>query len=172
MQRRGQTIVEAMVAVSLLIIGFLGIISLINRSIGLNRVVADNYTATYLAAEGIEVVKSLVDSNFIQGTPWFTGFESCTGSCEWEVQYDTSWEDASTRPVNYSGRFLNYETTSALYSYSPFGEPTPFRRRVMVVLGGAGNNEITVRSFVEWRSRGGSLSSIELEDHFYNWYAP
>src|SRR5688572_13216996 len=103
MRRDGQTIVEAMVAVSLLVVGFLGMITLINRSIGLNRVVSDNYTATYLAAEGIEVVKNLLDRNFIAGSPWFTGFESCAAPsmCNWEVQYDTTW-DAPRQPTNYT----------------------------------------------------------------------
>lgn len=172
MQRQGQTIVEAMVAVSLLIIGFLGIISLINRSIGLNRVVADNYTATYLAAEGVEVVKSLIDRNFVQGNPWFTGFEACTSNCVWEVEYDTSWESASSRPTAYAARPLYYNPATMFYSYDPFGEQTPFMRRITVTLGGAGNSEMTVHSEVQWRTRGGSLSSLDLEDHFYNWYGP
>lgn len=170
MRREGQTIVEAMVAVSLLIIGFLGTIILINRSIGLNRVVTDNYTATYLAAEGIEVTKNLIDSNFVQGAAWFTGFESCTITCEWEVQYDTSWEDPTSRPVSYTARPLYYNPSTGLYAHDPFGQQTSFTRRVTVELAGAGNNEIIVHSIVEWRPRGGGTASIDLEDHFFNWY--
>jgi len=169
-RRGGQTIVEAMVAISLLIVGFLGIITLINRSIGLNRVVSDNYTATYLASEGIEVVKNLVDGNFIQNQPFFNGFASCTSGCDWEVQYDTTWA-AANRPVAYSARLLSYDSTSHLYSYnSAFGEPTAFTRKVSVLLGGPQDNELTVHSVVTWKTRGGGQSTVDLEDHFYNWF--
>ncbi len=172
--RGGQTIVEAMVAVSLLVIGFLGMITLINRSIGLNRVVADNYTATYLAAEGIEVVKNMVDSNFLQNT-WFQHFDTMgcisISGCSWEVQYDTSWEPGHT-PAQYSSRPLYFNTTTGLYAYAPFGDRTSFTRRVVVTFRGPENNEMIVHSIVEWRTRGGSLSSLDLEDHFYNWYNP
>jgi hypothetical protein len=169
MRRSGQTIVESMVAISLLIIGFLGMIILINRSIGINRVVTDNYTATYLAAEGIEVTKNLIDGNFVQGSPWFSGFSSCTSGCDWEVQYDTTW-DPGHQPVAYGARPLYYNPANGLYAYDAFGQQTSFTRRVHVTLEGAGNNEISVHSIVMWHPRGGGTAQIDLEDHFFNWY--
>src|SRR3989344_7355701 len=84
MRRSGQALVEVMVAVSILTVGFLGIVGLLSRALALNRVVADNYTATYLAAEGIEITKNIVDGNVVQGQPWNSGggVSNCTGSVE------------------------------------------------------------------------------------------
>lgn len=164
-----------MIAISLLLVGFLGTITLINRSVGLTRVVADSYVATYLAAEGIEVVKSMIDSNYLAERAFFEGFQRCVGltPCEWEVQYDTSWEDL---PVPSAGsgreRKLWYDPISGAYTYSPFGTETPFTRRVTVRLEGEGAREIQVVSRVEWRARGGGLSAATLEDRFYDWYLP
>ena len=59
--RRGQTLVEALVALSILTVGFVGIIVLLTRSFQLNRTTANDTQATYLAAEGIEVAKNLID---------------------------------------------------------------------------------------------------------------
>ena len=164
--RRGQTMIEAMIAMSLLVIGFLGVIALLNRSVGVNRVVADNISATYLAAEGVEVVKNMLDGNYIQGRPFFTHFASCA-PCVWEVQHDTDWDNP---PRAYAARRLWYNGATGFYSQQAFGEETPFTRRVEVRLGGPNNNELVVRSVVDWRGRGGGQSSVDIEDRFYNWF--
>jgi len=60
---RAQLLIEALVALGILTSSFLGILGLISQSISLNRAIADQYTASYLAAEGIEIVKNVVDQN-------------------------------------------------------------------------------------------------------------
>jgi len=53
-RNNGQLIIEMIVAVSLLMIGLLGIFAVLSQSLGLNRVAANQYIAAHLAAEGIE----------------------------------------------------------------------------------------------------------------------
>ena len=53
--------VEAMVAMSVIVIGLLGVFALSSNSISLNRVAADRYIAVNLANEGIELVKNLIE---------------------------------------------------------------------------------------------------------------
>ena len=50
-----------MVAITVLTVGFLGISSLLSQSLALNRVTTNEITATYLASEGIEIAKNLID---------------------------------------------------------------------------------------------------------------
>ncbi len=166
--RSGQSIVEAMIAISLLLVGFLGTITLINRSVGLTRVVADTYVGTYLAAEGIEVTKSLIDANYIADRPFSDGFALCATKCDWEMQYDSTWE--AGRPADYVGKTFWYDPTNGRYSYDPFGTETTFTRKVTVALGGPTGNQLTVTSRVEWKARGGGTSAVTLEDRFYDWY--
>lgn len=166
--RSGQSLVEAMIAISLLLVGFLGTITLINRSVGLTRVVADSYVGTYLAAEGIEVTKSLIDANYIAARPFHDGFEGCDTTCDWEMESDATWE--SGRPAEYVGRTFWYDPIQRLYSYAPFGTETSFTRKVSVTLTGATAKELIVVSRVEWRARGGGKSSVVVEDHFYDWF--
>ncbi len=166
--RSGQSLVEALIAISLLLVGFLGTITLINRSIGLTRVVADSYVGTYLAAEGIEVTKSLIDSNYIAGRPYYEGFQACASTCDWELDADTTWERRPT-PFVSPGRTLWYDPNVRSYSYLQTGIETTYRRKVSVTLTGPNAKEIVVISRVEWRARGGGDSSVTLEDHFYDW---
>ena len=68
----GQVLIEAMVAISIVTVGLLGIFSVLSRSLSLNRTVADNYVAANLAAEGIEI--SLM-AMFLKSktAPWYLG---------------------------------------------------------------------------------------------------
>lgn len=154
----GQVLVEALVAVSILTVGLLGILTLFARSLSLNRVISDNYTATYLAAEGIEVVKNLIDVNRIQGRAWNANFSDG----DFEVEYSTSALPLSSN----QDRFLRYDPSTHHYSYSGSTQ-TNFRRSVSIAL--VGSEELKVNSTVDWTTRGGGSFTINLEDHFYNW---
>ncbi|MFH0890868.1 MAG: hypothetical protein V1856_02455 [Candidatus Liptonbacteria bacterium] len=156
--RKGQALVEALVAMGVLSIGFMGIFQLLSQSLALNRVVSDNYVASYLAGEGIEIIKNIIDSNIIAGgaSNWKSGLAA--GS--YEVQYD------SVAPSGNQNRNLNYNPTTHLYGYGP-GRQTGFRR--VVIIESLNNREMRVRSRVTWSARGGGSSQVEAEDHFYNW---
>jgi len=56
-----------MIALSILVFSFLGLWGLLARSYAITRIVSDDYIGTYLAAEGIEIVKNLIDYN-VNGT--------------------------------------------------------------------------------------------------------
>lgn len=156
--RQGQALVELMVAVSVLVVGFLSITSLLSRSLALNRVIAENYTATYLASEGIEVVKNLIDANIVQKLPWNNSF----ANGDYELDYRTILGNLQQS----QGRKLSFDPTSHRYSYG-VGGPTPFIRTVNINL--ISPNEIRVISTVNWISRGNATFSVKLEDHFFNW---
>lgn len=167
--RSGQSLVEAMIAISLLLIGFLGTITLINRSVGLTRVVADTYVGTYLASEGIEVTKNLIDANYIANRNFNNGFALCVNGCDWELENDTTWENKPPQPYT-TGTAFTFDPFTGRYSYANSGIATTFKRKVTVTLKGSTGNEISVVSRVDWKARGGGISSVSLEDHFFNWY--
>ena len=152
----GQVLVEAIVAISLLTVGFLAVFSLLGRSLSLNRATVQSYIATYLAAEGIEVARNIVDTNGIQKRAWNDGF----GNDDYETEYN------SNSFTQNQGRFLSYDPSTRLYSY---GGPiqTPFKRVIRINLIGA--DEIRVNSIVTWTGVGGGNFQVNLEDHFMNW---
>jgi Prokaryotic N-terminal methylation motif len=177
--RRGQTLVEALIALSILTTGMIGITTLLTKSFQLNRTTSDDTQATYLAAEGIEVAKSLIDHDVYEQLSgdnaygWGTCFGLGPGEAGYyELAYDTI-DDATTpcpaRSLVPLSDTLYFNPTTDLYSYNSFGAtPTDFIRNVKVT-DSADGNELDVQSIVTWTNEGLS-NTITLEDHFYDWY--
>ncbi len=163
-----------MIAISLLTVGFIGIAALLSQSLYLTRVISDQTTATYLASEGIELAKNLIDHDVYMhlaglGTGWGTCFNiSNPGTTEIELDYTSL--DCSK--AYFAGDFLQFDPVTGLYGYSsdlPAADnpiPTKFTREIDINLQG---NEITVNSKVRWNTGAFTSQSVNLEDHFYNW---
>ncbi|MEK7554693.1 MAG: hypothetical protein AAB518_01765 [Patescibacteria group bacterium] len=62
---RGDSMIEMLVAISIVAVSLVGILSLVGRSFALNRLTTEQYVATYLAAEGMELVKNLFDHSYL-----------------------------------------------------------------------------------------------------------
>ena len=147
----GYLLIEVMVAVSLLTIGFLGILRLSSNAIGLNKVVSDQFIANYLAMEGIEVVKNIVDAK-----PWGQGLNNGN----FEISYN------SLALENNDQRYIKFDHNIGRYNYQA-GIETPFIRTIYIDI--LSSNEIKVNSIVSWIGRGGAKFDINLENHFFNW---
>ena len=153
---KGYILIESIIGVSIAIVGILGILNLLSRSTSLNRVISNQFVGNYLAAEGIEITKNLIDANIIQRKPWNQGLIS--GS--FEVDYlSPTLEPNQSRPIL-------FDSISNRYSYQT-GNSTTFTRTINIQL--IGSEEIKVNSIVKWTSRGGGQFESNLEDHFFNW---
>jgi hypothetical protein len=173
--KKGQMLIEAVIALSVLTVGFLGMFALLSESLGLNRVISDNYIGTYLAGEGIEVVKNIIDHNTIlraggAAIPWNNGLG---GDGCYEVSYDTQSlsqpfvsGNCGVAAAMASAHNLLFQPGQNLYSYSG-SQATNFKRLVRVQLVGA--DAVKVNSVVSWVTRGGGAFSVDAEDHFFNW---
>ena len=153
--KKGQLLIESGIAISILVIGLLGIFGLLSRSLSLNNVISSQYIASNLASEGVEVVKNLIDANIIQFRPWNQGIS--TGS--YEVVYNSQALEPN------QNRFLLFDSSDNTYNYQN-GQPTFFKR--VIEIENIGADEIRVNSKVNWQIKGGSYS-INAEDHFFNW---
>lgn len=170
--RKGQTVVEAIVAIMLLTTGFLGAVALLSRSFFLNRVVTDETKATYLASEGIEVVKSLIDHDIYQGIVgngpgWVNPAPlPCCAAGTYRVDYQsialTPYPFPQAAPT-----FLRFDPTVNAYNYVG-SVTTGFNRWVVITYPNPG--EVSVVSRVEWRTGPITSQNVILEDHFYNWH--
>ncbi|HEX4104216.1 MAG TPA: hypothetical protein VHZ04_01925 [Candidatus Paceibacterota bacterium] len=180
----GQSIIEAMIAMGILTIGFLGIAALLVRSFQISRTTSDDVTATYLASEGIEVMKNILDHDVYAIPPagaslgWGTctdtsGTTHCTESGAYKADYESAVPQEIGGPgaVCFSGAapsadfILNFDAASGAYGYAAGGTPSKFARCIQFTHNG---EEITVNSIVDWTTNG-IAESLNLEDHFYNW---
>lgn len=154
--RSGQMMVEAMVSITIVVIGLMGIFSLTSRSLSLNQVITSQYVASNLSAEGIEIIKNILDKNAIQRRPWNEG----VAPGEYEVDY------TSESLSGFSSRTLNFDPGNGFYSYVA-GNTTSYLRKV--IIDQISPDELSVRSIVDWTTRDGGAFQIITEDHFFNW---
>lgn len=156
-KNKGYVLIEAIIAITIAVVGLLGIFSLLSRSLSLNRVVADRFVASYLAAEGIEIVKNLIDNNILAGKPWNAGLANGT--------YEADYADTGLVPD--TKRFININSETGAYGYSEL-VPT-LMKRAIAVRASADGEQITVGSRVDWTTRGGGKFDIYLEEHLFHW---
>lgn len=155
---RGQLIIEAMIAITLLSVGLLGLFTLLTRAYSMQQRMADRYVATYLAAEGIELVKNQLDTNVIQKRAWNEGY-TVNGD------YGMDFLGAVLNPA-LATQPLKFDSASGLYNYQT-GNNTSYRRALSITNVTA--DEIRIVSKVTWSDKNGKPAEIVLEDHFYNW---
>lgn len=153
--RKGHLLIEAAIALSILMLALGGIFAFISQSLALIKVVESQHLASFLAAEGIEVVKNIIDTNVINFRAWNNGISN--------GKYEVIFNSESLE--SYQDRFLLFDGLSKTYNYS-IGEQTPFRR--MIIIKNIGSDQAQVNSLVRWRIRDANYE-INLEDHFLNW---
>ena len=158
-KNKGYFLIELIIAISVLTIGFMGFLTLVSRSISTNRVISDYLTANYLAAEGIELIKNVIDTNYLRGNLWYDDGVGGQLIGDYEMDYNDGI------PKSLSGGFLLYDSTNYFYNYD-IGSATPFKRTITISYPNIG--QMKVKSKVEWASRGG-IKEIYLEDYFFDW---
>ena len=67
------TLIETLVAISLLTVGTVGAFTLIQKTIAFTSVVSSQLQASYLSQEGIEIVRNIRDTNYLKGENWNEG---------------------------------------------------------------------------------------------------
>lgn len=178
MGRQGSFLIETIVSLTLVTVGLLGLVALLTRSLVLNDNVKNRFIAATLAAEGIEVIKNIIDSGIAQGRGW----GQIDNGVYLRVAYDSNSGSIANNRINsfndkpsLSEGDLNQLFGSVenlrldnrgIYNYSG-GETTIFKR-ILRVKSDGNNNTMTVNSYVRWSSRGFG-QTINVEDRFYNW---
>ena len=172
--RSGNSILEAVVAVSILVVALVGIMQLTARSLKANELVADHFIAAQLAGEGIELVRNFLDGKQTDGVQW-KDLEGYLFTGAYEMSADTL-----TTPVRKGDLFwrsitkLTFDSIGPIYSYT-YGDETKFTRTILVewgdectTLSGTEYASVTVRSIVSWLARGESVTST-VADRFASW---
>lgn len=163
---KGQLLIESMIGISIVIVGLLGILALLSRSISANRIVGGQFIGNYLAAEGIEITKNIIDADWMKGGAWNDDYLQYG---DFEIDYQTQTFQSGAFPS--SARTFNNNPLyfdNNLYNYNGSGKQTNFTRKITLKLSSDGN-KIQVNSIVKWTTRGGGEFNVNLEDHFFDW---
>ena len=153
--KRGFTLLEIIVTVSLISIGLTSIVALTTHIMIFSSFNSSKLIAAYLAQEGIEIVRNIRENNWLAEDNWRNGLD--VG--EWEADYhDTYLSD------NYDGDYLNIDS-NGFYSYSS-GQRTKFQRKITIRDIDTHSFKVTVEIF--WKERGKNHSLVASEI-LYNW---
>lgn len=163
-KQHGYLLIEAMVAMGVLTTSVLGIFALMSQSIKFTRVIDDQYVGTYLAAEGVELTKNLLDTNTLSGGAWNAGGFASAGCYEIDVNSDMlPGVGCPETPLKLKNQVYSYDPTGATTGFSRSVDITP----IIDPVDGTTQDGVQVVSTVKWA---GGASSIVLEDKFYNWH--
>ena len=171
--KKGFTLVEALVAITILTVGILSGLILTSRSLYSVSIIQDRLRAAMLAQEGIELVREIRDTNFVsriegEDVAWDSGL----GSGKYIIESHAGDSDSiNLIPLTDSDAAdelpkLKFNDSTHLYSYSS-GQESPFFR--MIIIEKINDSELKIQSIVKWRSKNVQFEII-VEDHLYNWF--
>lgn len=179
MNNKSFTLIEVVIAISLLTIGLLAVYNVIQQTIVFASLSTSRLGAAYLAQEGIEIVRNIRDSNWLENrsvaTSWDEGLTGCSAGCEADYTTPTALDPIL---ISYDGgRFLYIDiddidgdgfTNFYRYIDSPGSNdiPTKFKRKIMIMPDGLDILEVTVK--VSWEERG-RPHNITAQENLYNW---
>jgi len=191
---KGFTIIELIISIFILSIAVVGIFNAFSVMVILTADTSDRLTATYLAQEGMEIVRNIRDANWLKmdanpssGYTWvdglFVGATCSTAGCE--ADYRTNGTVAYPL-VSYgsSGRYL-YINTSGFYDYTNTGTLTKLKRKIKIEPVTDYIIKVTVE--VSWNKKAtilnpcnppntcsantcGASNCITAQETLYNWY--
>jgi Tfp pilus assembly protein PilV len=96
-QTSGFTVAEVVIAIVILILGIAGSIELVAHAMRANVESADRLLAANLAEEGLEALRNVRDSNYLQNYPWNGGGSADFGSAGgWGADFSKSTDTTAT----------------------------------------------------------------------------
>lgn len=155
----GFTLIEVLLAVFIFMVGISSLSITINMAVSSITETKSKLIASYLAQEGIEIVRNIRDSNWLvqRDNPGFA-WDSGLALGDYEADYQNQ------ALLGYAGRYLNSDG-NGFYSYSA-GTATKFKRKIAISDKTA--NSLKVSSRVDWEVRTRPYN-IEVVEYLYNW---
>lgn len=182
-KQSGYSMVEVLVAISVLLLAIVGPMTIAARSIQHARFTSEQNTAFFLAQEGVELIYKaraeqgldhLQNISSVDSWGWqdATAFDNCHSAdgcgIDWRDS-DVTNTIADCDPISNCRIYFNDSAARARYSHDSSGEVTPFTR--VITIDSLSGDAIRVRSVVEWAASGsGDTKQIILETYLHDIY--
>ena len=165
--RYGFTLLEVIVAIFLVTVGIVSAFALINANIKILSSSPDKITAVYLAQEGIEIVRNIRDTSWVNGKVWTEDLQPGN----WEADYTTtSFSKYESGAYNWTGfdstDYLNI-SSDGFYNYTSSGTKTTFLRKISISY--PETHIMNVLVTVYWREKD-VRKNFSVEAKLYNWH--
>ncbi len=158
--KKSFTLIEVILAVSILTLAVGGSFALIQQTLLAASQNQSKLIAYYLAQEGIEVVRNIRDSNWLE--------QRARPSIAWDnglADGDYIADYLNSDLIPFENKPLNFNS-EGFYSYSGDTQ-TKFKRKITVTK--INDDTLKVSIGIEWVERG-RTNNIGASEYLYNWY--
>ncbi len=170
-QNKGFTLAELLIAVFVLTSGIIGAYIMIQNSISVATGARMRATASHLAQEGIEIIRNIRDTNFLEKASaptneWNEGLSS--GNYQADYFLPRSKDPAlSVCPglCGFSDLWFLRKNNNDFYNYSA-GENTVFKRRITIQ---RQPDVLKIIVTVYWLERS-MVKEVSMQENLYNWF--
>lgn len=180
-QNSGFTLIELLVSLAILSMGLAASLTLITQSLKASGYLKNQMIASYLAVEGIELVKNIRDGNLLDagGGNWLSGINNCGSvngcyidgldgdakTCNASGCPNLNYDDKDALSLNYNR--YNYDTQNGTNKQTIFKRTIKLTDTIYENLPGK-NDEREVLSEVKWTDRFGP-HTYTLKTHIFNY---
>ena len=171
----GFTLVEAVVAVGVIAVGFTGALISLAQSSAQATNLRNRTVAYQLAGEGIELVRNIRDTNWLAGRGWRTGLaDTAAGVIDYNDPALVENINNASWCLNYSGGFYTH------FASSPYDCNTFFKRHIeistasddfspqLVPPASPPVEYLEIKSVVEWQEKD-QTKNVTIVDELYDW---
>ena len=175
--KSGFTLIETLVAITLLTVAITEPISLTTQSLQSAYYARDQITAFYLAQEAIEAVRSVRDSQILQITQSanasslniFGPIPLNNQPFRIDARATNSSGAITTCSLDPGGTCIPLQTDGTLYGYQSGWTDTNFTRTVKAAFVSSGQDEIRVTVTVTWRTGAFQTRTFSISENLYRW---
>ena len=160
--KNGFTFIELIIVFFVLTVGVLGVFRFVQYPISRIPVNESQLAATYLAQEGMELVRNMRDTNFLKGDPYNTGLDDCANGCI--MDYD---DTELTEAIGLHEDEFLHRDGNGFYNYSGGVGETKFQR-VITITSAADHLEVKVE--VPWKHKGEMQDPVVIQENIYPWW--
>lgn len=177
LESAGFTLIETLVAVSLLSVAIVAPMTLTAKSLASAYYARDQITAFYLAQEAIEALRSIRDSQILQISQSPSGAsinifgplveKGLTNGAPFTI--DARLNDPVQAIAPCSGTCSPLQTNGTLYGHDPAWAPTYFTRTVRASFVGGGQDEVRITVTVTWQTGAFQIRTFSISEDLYRW---
>lgn len=174
--QKGFTLIESMVAVSILVIAVTGAYGAATAGISSGIFSKNQTVAFYIAQEAVEQIRNMRDNNGLSSQPWLTGIalngsDPCAFGKTCTADAVSSIDGSNNALVRCQGGtgscpLLQQDPVNGFYGYNASWKDTVYRREV--TLTSLNGHEAAIGVTVTW-SKGPATQSFTVRENIFDW---